>query len=106
LTLTLPTPRHHLRAWRKHRGLTQAELAQAMGISRPYLTKVERGDRRYDQSILEAAASALGCTVDDLIARDPAESAELADIWNVMTPAQQTRALAVLRATFNAPADH
>ena len=73
-----------------------------MGIDRTYLTKVERGDRRYDQPLLEAAASALGCTVADLIVRDPADSSEMADIWRSMTPEERDRALAVLRAMFRA----
>ena len=37
------------REWRKYRDLTQERLADRIGITRSYLTKIERGDRRYDQ---------------------------------------------------------
>jgi transcriptional regulator with XRE-family HTH domain len=52
-------PRQFIRHWRKHRGLTQEQLAERVGIARSYLTKIERGDRRYDQPFMEAAALAV-----------------------------------------------
>jgi transcriptional regulator with XRE-family HTH domain len=96
---------HYLLAWRKHRGMTQAELAARIGIARSYLTKIERGDRRYDQPFLEGAAEALGCTVQDLLSRDPAESEGIAELWASLTASEQRRALAVLRAMFPKAAD-
>jgi transcriptional regulator with XRE-family HTH domain len=93
-------PRHHLRAWRKHRGLTQAALAQAMGFARSYVTKVERGDRRYDEVFMDRAAAALGCTAADLISHPPVEWAEALSIWAALSPNEQTRALAVVKAMF------
>jgi transcriptional regulator with XRE-family HTH domain len=62
---------HFIREWRLHRKMTQAQLAAAMGISRSYLTMIERGGRRYDQNFLENAALALDSTPADLIARPP-----------------------------------
>lgn len=97
----MPAPRHHIRAWRKHRGLTQVELAAAIGMDRSYLTKIERGDRRYDQPFLEAAARALDCTPGDMIGRDPTDSAELEAVWATLTPEERTRAIAVIRAMFS-----
>lgn len=35
-----------IRALREARGLTLDELANAVGISRPYLNNIERGERR------------------------------------------------------------
>lgn len=99
------SPGHHLLAWREHRGLTQAELAARIGIARSYLTKIERGDRRYDQPFLEAAAEALGCTVRDLLSREPGESEDIAELWASLTASEQRRALAVLRAMFQRAAD-
>ncbi len=50
---------HAVKIIRKHRGLTQEELADKAGISRTYLTEIET--RRKDGSIraLKALASAL-----------------------------------------------
>jgi DNA-binding XRE family transcriptional regulator len=55
-------------AWRKYRGLTQAQLAAAADIDRGYLALIERGARSGSASTLARIASALGCLVDDLIA--------------------------------------
>lgn len=91
-------PRHFLRQWRKHRGLTQEQLAERIGIARSYLTKIERGTRRYDQPFLEAAADALRCEPADLIMRDPTESETIWSIWEGLSPIERVQAIAVIRA--------
>lgn len=48
-----------VRIWRLHRGLTQAQLAQAAGLPRPNLSAVERGKREVSLSTLRALALAL-----------------------------------------------
>ena len=90
--------RQHFKAWRKHRGLTQEQLAERIGIARSYLTKIERGDRRYDQPFLEAAAEALRCTPADLIMRDPTDPEGLWSVYEKLTPPERIRAVAVLKA--------
>jgi transcriptional regulator with XRE-family HTH domain len=92
---------HFIRAWRKHRDLTQEELAQRMGIGRSYLSKIETGERRYDQTILEAASAILDCTPAALIGRDPVAVDDIAVLWSNLTGAQRTQATAVLKALFN-----
>lgn len=89
---------HFIRAWRKHRGLTQASLAGRLGIDRSHLSNIETGRRRYDQRFLEAAAVALGCAPADLISRDPHDVDELQDVIAALSAAQRTQALAVLKA--------
>jgi transcriptional regulator with XRE-family HTH domain len=101
MTTPSPSPRHYIKAWRKHRGMTQAQLAELIGIARSYLTKIERGDRRYDQPTLEASAAALDCTPSDLISRDPKETAEMAALLESLTPDERLRALAMLKAAFD-----
>ena len=58
---------HPLRVWRNHRGLTLAELAEAAGISSPYLSQIENGNREGTISTMRALADALGVDLDDLI---------------------------------------
>ena len=89
---------HYIREWRKHRGLTQEQLAERIGIARSYLTKIERGTRRYDQPFLEAAADALRCDPGDIIVRDPTDPEGIWSIWEQLKPAERVRAVAVLRA--------
>jgi len=90
--------RQYFKEWRKYRGLTQEQLAERIGIARSYLTKIERGDRRYDQPFLEAAADALRCSPADLIIRDPTDSEAIWSIWEGLSPTERIRAAAVLRA--------
>jgi len=56
-----------LAAWRKHRGMRQAELAQASGVERSYVAHLEGGKRQGTPETLARLAKALGCAVDDLI---------------------------------------
>ena len=56
-----------IRVWRKHRGLTQQELSNLAGISKPYLSQIESGKRKGRTDVLSAIASALDLTLDDII---------------------------------------
>ena len=51
-----------VRLWRAHRGLTQAQLAQAAGLPRPNLSAIERGRREVSLGTLRALAVALEIT--------------------------------------------
>lgn len=53
--------------WRKHRNLTQQELATQAGISKAYLSQLESGKRRGTTEVLDRLASALGLDLDDLV---------------------------------------
>jgi len=54
------------RMWRVYKGLSQAEVAKAAGISIPYLSQIETGRRKPSLRVLSAIASRLGVTLDDL----------------------------------------
>jgi DNA-binding XRE family transcriptional regulator len=56
-----------IRVWRKRRGLTQRELAEAVGISPPYLSQLESGKRKGATEVLSAIAEALNLTLDDVV---------------------------------------
>jgi DNA-binding XRE family transcriptional regulator len=64
--LAAPTP---LAYWRKRRGLTQATLSAAAGISQPYLAQLESG-RRLSADIAAYAklAKRLAVRIEDLVA--------------------------------------
>lgn len=61
-----PTPRNRVREVRKARRITQAELAQACGVSRQTAISIEAGD--YSPSVYLAlkVAATLGVTVEEL----------------------------------------
>jgi transcriptional regulator with XRE-family HTH domain len=90
--------RHFIREWRKHRGLTQDQLAERVGISRPQLSKIEKGKRKYDQAFLEAAAEELRCDPADLLVRNPLEPGGIWSIWDRVPASQRTLARRALEA--------
>jgi DNA-binding XRE family transcriptional regulator len=50
---------HPLRILRDHRGLTQSQLAEKAGISRPYLTEIETGRKEGSIRAMKALAQVL-----------------------------------------------
>lgn len=55
-----------IRAWRRHRGLSVQALADAAGLSRPYLSQIETGRRTGTLATLERLAAALTVKVGAL----------------------------------------
>jgi transcriptional regulator with XRE-family HTH domain len=55
-------PANNLRAWRKHRGLTQREVAEAVGETVPEISLLERGVRRLSHAWLRHVAPLLETT--------------------------------------------
>jgi DNA-binding XRE family transcriptional regulator len=56
-----------IKAWREYRGLTQQQLADAAGISKPYLSQIETGRRKGTTEILSAIAKTLNISLDEII---------------------------------------
>lgn len=52
-----------LRAWREHRGLTLQAVADAAGLSKPYVSQLEAGKRAGPAATLKRLAAALGVPV-------------------------------------------
>lgn len=61
--LAAPTP---LAFWRRHREVTQAGLAAAVGVSQPYLAQIETGKRVGDVGLYARLARALRVTMEEL----------------------------------------
>lgn len=57
---------HPIKIIRKFRKMTQAELADASGISRPYLTEIETSKKDGSIRALKALAGALDVTIGDI----------------------------------------
>ena len=56
-----------IRVWRDYRGYTQTVLAKTAGISTPYLSQLEHGERQASAKTLAKIANKLKISVDDLI---------------------------------------
>ena len=55
-----------IRIAREKRGLTLAQLAEKIGKTAPYLSDIERGNRRGSYETLERIAGVLGLTVEEI----------------------------------------
>ncbi len=67
--MAAPTP---LAFWRRKRGYTQASLAEAMGLSQPYVGQLENGLRAGDVATVEKLARLLKLRMEDLVTATPA----------------------------------
>lgn len=56
-----------LGAWREHKGLTLQALADAAGLSKPYVSQIEGGKRAGTAATLKKLAGALGVPVAALM---------------------------------------
>jgi DNA-binding XRE family transcriptional regulator len=56
-----------VRVFRKHRGLTMAQLGEKAGVSQPYIAGLESGKREGTVATLKALAAALGVDLEDLV---------------------------------------
>ena len=88
----------HIKAWRKFRGLSQARLADRLGVTQSALSQLETGETAYVQPTLEAIADALQCAPADLIMRPPGAVDEIRDVLRDLGAEGQKRALAVIKA--------
>ena len=66
-----------VRVWREHRGLTADKLADAAGISQPYLSQIETGQRDGTFKVMVALARALAIDLDDLAPPIAGDAAQL-----------------------------
>jgi transcriptional regulator with XRE-family HTH domain len=55
---------------RKERGITQAQMARALGISQPVVSDYERGALRLHGELILKVAEILGVSADELLGRD------------------------------------
>ena len=65
--------------YREAAGLTQAVLAERIGISTAFVSRVERGQKKMKVETLYATAKALNVSVDALLSMD-SSAAQLANI--------------------------
>lgn len=91
--------RWYLKDWRKHRGLTQEQLADAIDSAKPTISRMENGQIPYNQPFLEACAEVLNCRPSDLLAAAPdeADSSIVAEIQNKLKTMNELQLKKVLQ---------
>lgn len=88
----------YIKEWRKHRNLTQEQLAEHLDLTQATIQRIEKGIIAYTQPVLEAMADVLRCEPADLITRAPGATDRLRDALEGMSPETQKKALAVVKA--------
>ncbi len=58
---------HPVKAWREHKGLTLQALADAAGLSKPFLSQIEGSKRTGSAATLKKLSSVLGVPVGALL---------------------------------------
>jgi transcriptional regulator with XRE-family HTH domain len=87
---------NNLQAWRRYRGLTQAQLADAVGTTASMITHLESGERHLSAKWLRRLAPHLGTTPGFLLDHDPSEMpSDIFEIWNRAQPYQQQQIVAL-----------
>jgi transcriptional regulator with XRE-family HTH domain len=77
---------------RRKKRMTQAELAHAVGIARPYLSQLERGERRMTDDLKDRIAKVLDADAGDLVdvsGRGHADEQMLVEAFRTLSPEQQ-----------------
>lgn len=70
------------REWRKHRGFTQEELADLVGVTASTISQLETGKQGFSDTTLLALAEALSCEPGDLLMRNPLDKDAPWSIWD------------------------
>lgn len=61
----------NVKTLRKHYGMSQKDLADAIGVSYPRICEIEKGKANPTVTTLEKLAEVLNTTASDLLARQP-----------------------------------
>jgi transcriptional regulator with XRE-family HTH domain len=100
-----PRRRHFIADWRRHRGLSQTALGDALGISKASISRIERSVQPYTQDLLEAVAEIFQVEPAVLLTYRPKETAPLLSVWERIPQPRRRQALAVLEALARAEPD-
>lgn len=74
-------PRFFFREWRKHRGMTQEDLAAEVGVTASSISQLETGKQGWTDATLIALADALHCQPADLLMRNPLDKDAPYSLW-------------------------
>jgi transcriptional regulator with XRE-family HTH domain len=89
---------NHLRAWREHRGLTQARLAEAVGTTGAVISLLESGERGLSDKWLRKLAPVLRTRPGHLLEVDPEDvDDDIDEIWLSIPEERREQAREVLK---------
>lgn len=90
---------HYLKEWRKFRGLTQQELADALDTSKSVISDMERGELQLSPKWLRRIAPILQAQPGHILDHDPRElDNDIIDIWAHIAERDRDQAIRVLKS--------
>jgi transcriptional regulator with XRE-family HTH domain len=90
----------HVSALRKSQGMTQAELARAIGVSQQAVFAYELGERRISVLVLAKIAKVFSVSVEDLVGMSPPRAAKGRLSPRAMRHAERLQALTKTQQRF------
>ena len=96
--LKQPPRTFYFRAWRKHRNLTQEQLAERVGMSVSSVSQIETGAQGFTDGTLMAFADALQVDPGDLLSRNPETEGMIVDLMRLIRLKGESVVLNVIRA--------
>lgn len=87
-------------ALRRKRGLTQKDIAEAIGTTANQISRLENGDRKLAPEWLERLSKALGCTKAELLGETPVltpQDKALLDLYNDLPEEHKETILKIVR---------
>lgn len=90
-------PPHYLREWRKRKGLTQEQLADALGTSKSQISELERYNLQLSPKWLRRLAPILGVQMGYILDHHPDDlDNDIIDIWARIPEADRKQAARIL----------
>ncbi len=91
--------KNYLKAWREHRRLTQAKLAEAIGTTGAVISLIEAGERRLSDKWANLIAPVLKTRAGFLFDTDPNDlDTDIMEIWVEIPEDRRAQAREVLKA--------
>jgi transcriptional regulator with XRE-family HTH domain len=81
--------RHYVKEWRKHRDLSQEQLADRIGKSRGLISQIESGKTYLTEDMIYALADAFQCEPGDLFRVNPLKAGKVIDITDSLKNAPE-----------------
>lgn len=96
--MTNERPPHYLKEWRKHRGMTQEQLAEAVGTSKSQISELERFNLQLSPKWLRKLAPVLDVQQGHILDHSPDDlDTDIIDIWTRIPARDRESAAKALR---------
>lgn len=85
---------------RRARGMTQRQIADAVGVEPDHISKLENGDRKLSPEWIDRLSKVLNCSKGELLGEEGVseEEREILDMYKILTVEKKEAVKAMLKA--------